>query len=107
MLKNNLELENFTGTKPVLIEQDIYSSVYLCNLAQDMIADANHQQNGENVRKYKHPMTVNKTYAVGVLKEELIPILLEPASIDTEKRFKTMVEELKRNLIPVRKDRHY
>lgn len=107
MLKNNLELENFTGTKPVLIEQDIYSSVYLCNLAQDMIADANHQQKGENVRKYKHSMTVNKTYAVGVLKEELIHILLEPASIDTEKRFKTMVDELKRNLIPVRKDRHY
>jgi len=36
MLKNNLELGNFTGTKPLLIEQDIHACVYLCNVAMDM-----------------------------------------------------------------------
>ena len=39
-LKNKLTIENFTGTKPVLIEQDIYASIYICNLASDLIADA-------------------------------------------------------------------
>ena len=107
MLKNNLELENFTGTKPTLIEQDIYSCVYLCNLAQDMIADADAEQQKENEGKYKHRMTVNKTYAVGVLKKELIHALLEEDPNKKSGIFHQMVAELKKNLIPIRGDRHY
>ena len=107
MLKNNLELENFTGTKPTLIEQDIYSCVYLCNLAQDMITDADEEQRKENEGKYKHEMTVNKTYAVGVLKEELLHALLEKDPDKKSRIFHRMVAELKKNLIPIRKDRHY
>jgi IS4 transposase len=30
MLKNQLEVENFSGTKPVLIEQDVFACVFLC-----------------------------------------------------------------------------
>lgn len=107
MLKNNLELENFTGTKPALIAQDIYSSVYLCNLAQDMVADADAEQQKENEGKYKHEMTVNKTYAVGVLKEELIRAVLEKDPHKKSVMFHQMVAELKKNLIPIRNGRHY
>jgi len=107
MLKNNLELENFTGTRPTLIAQDIYSSVYLCNLAQDMIADADAEQQNENEGKYKHEMTVNKTYAVGVLKEELIQAILEKDPDKKSMRFHQIVAELKKNLVPIRNGRHY
>ena len=36
-LKSRLQLENFTGTKPILLLQDIYSTIYLSNLAEDII----------------------------------------------------------------------
>lgn len=39
-LKSRLQLENFTGTKPVLLLQDIYSTIYVSNLAEDIILDA-------------------------------------------------------------------
>ena len=40
LLKNNLQLENFTGKLPQLIEQDIYATLYLSNLVQDCIWEA-------------------------------------------------------------------
>ena len=107
VLKNNLEIENFTGTKPVLIEQDIYSCVYLCNLVQDLIADAEEEQKRENIGKYKHPMTINKTYAVGVLKEELIRVIVEPDPRKKEERFNRMLEEVKNQVVPIRDHRHF
>lgn len=31
-LKNKLEIENFTGTTKIAIEQDFYASIYLSNM---------------------------------------------------------------------------
>ncbi len=39
-LKDRLQMENFTGTKPTLLLQDIYSTIYVSNLAEDIIRDA-------------------------------------------------------------------
>ncbi len=39
VLKDRLQMENFTGTKPVLIEQDIYSTIYVSNIAEDIARD--------------------------------------------------------------------
>jgi hypothetical protein len=107
MLKNNLQIENFTGTKPTLIEQDIFASIYLCNLVQDMIADAETVNASLGKAPGKYPMSINKTYAVGVLKEDLIKAIIET---DIDKRteiFNNMVEEIKNHVLPVRPDRHY
>jgi hypothetical protein len=107
MLKNNLQLENFTGTKTVLIEQDIYACVYLCNLAQDMIADAELENAISGKPTGKHKMAVNKTYAVGVLKEDFVKALLEPDFDKRRQIFNRMIAEIKEHVLPVRPDRHY
>ena len=39
VLKDRLKIENFTGIKSVLIEQDINSTIYVSNLAEDIICD--------------------------------------------------------------------
>jgi len=107
MLKNNLQIENFTGTKPVLIEQDIYACVYLCNLAQDMIADAETMNKVSGKPSGKYEMAVNKSYAVGILKEELINAILETDEARKTDLFASMVSEIQCNLLPVRPGRHY
>ena len=37
VLKDRLKIENFTGIKPTLIEQDINSTIYVSNLAEDIV----------------------------------------------------------------------
>jgi hypothetical protein len=64
VLKNQLQIENFTGTKPVLLEQDVFACVYLCNLAQDMVFDAQQKYDAQQ-RFVKHRMVINRGFAVG------------------------------------------
>jgi len=114
-LKNQLEMENFTGTDPVLIEQDIFACVYLCNVVQDMIADAQaildsklkQTESGKGESKYKHKKAINKAYSVGVMKEEFIKIVLEPDIEVKRTKMLKMVEEIQKELLSVRYGRHY
>jgi hypothetical protein len=114
MLKNQLEIENFTGTKPVLIEQDIFACVYLCNIVQDMIADAQANLDSKHVEQAepeksegKYKMVINKAYAVGVMKDEFIKIVLEPDIEKKRDKMLNMVEEIQKHLLPVRPGRHF
>jgi hypothetical protein len=108
MLKNNLELGNFTGTKPILIEQDIHACVYLCNVAQDMVATAQEKYERSGIGKaYKHSMSVNKAYCVGIMKDELLKAVLESDPDRKKELFINMITEIQENLVPVRPGRHY
>ena len=75
-LKNRLQLENFTGTKPILLLQDIYSTIYLSNLVEDIILDAERELDQKETNR-KHKMMINQTVSIGILKNDLIYILLE------------------------------
>jgi hypothetical protein len=106
-LKNNLEIENFTGTMPVLIEQDIFACVYLCNIMQDMVADAQVVYDSTDRPPSKHKMVINKAYAVSIMKDNLVKALLEP---DTDRKaylFSLMIAEIQKNVLPVRPGRHF
>lgn len=114
-LKNKLCLENFTGTKPILIEQDIYASIYICNLASDVIADAEAElvstpsapqsEPGQHSVK-KYPMAVNRSFAIGILKDLLITAILADSD-RKEELFKQMVSETKSEVLPVRHGRQF
>ena len=52
-LKSRLQLGNFTGTKPILLLQDIYSTIYLSNLAEDIILDTEREYYGSNVPLFR------------------------------------------------------
>jgi hypothetical protein len=106
MLKNQLEVENFSGTKPVLIVQDVFAAVFLCNLAQDMIFDAQAEYDAQK-KVSKHRMVVNRGFAVGFLKDEFVGILLESDNVGKRMRFLAMIDALRREVLPVRPDRHF
>jgi hypothetical protein len=74
-LKNKFQIENFTGQKSIIIEQDIYSTIYLCNIAHDFIRDTEKELT-EKGKSYKYEMAVNKNIAIGIIKEELLKALL-------------------------------
>jgi hypothetical protein len=107
-LKNKLSIENFTGTTPIMIEQDIFASIYICNLASDMIADAETQMNADDLySNYKHKMAVNRAFAIGILKDMLISAILAHSHDEQDAIFDRMIEEIKYEVLPVRPKRQY
>lgn len=107
VLKNKLFIENFTGTKPIMIEQDIYATVYLCNVMHDILLDAKLEFNIKNHQKYKYKMEINKNIAIGIMKEELIRFILEKDKGKKKEMFDKIIVEISSNILPVRNGRHY
>lgn len=105
-LKDRLQIENFTGTKPLLLLQDIYSTIYISNLAEDIIRDAEAEMD-EKEKRRKHKMMINRTLSIGILKNDLIYILLERDAKKQDKLFQQIYEDISKNLVPIRPDRHY
>ena len=106
-LKDRLQMENFTGTKPILIEQDIYSTIYVSNIAEDIARDIEQEQDEHMKNDYKHRMAVNRTLCIGLLKSDLIYILLEKDHRKQDELFQQLYDEISKNMVPVRPDRHY
>ena len=106
-LKDRLQLENFTGTKPILLEQDIYSTIYVSNIAEDIARDIEQEQADHLKNDYKHRMAVNRTLCIGLLKSDLIYILLEKDRKKQDELFQQLYDEISENIVPVRPDRHY
>lgn len=106
-MKDRLQMENFTGTKPVLIEQDVYATGYLANLAFDLAREAD-EAAGERIeaegKEYKHEMVANRTFAIGSLKEDLYSLVLA-GEREREALMATLVEEVSHELVPVRTGR--
>lgn len=104
-LKNKLQIENFTGETPIIMEQDIYATIYLSNIMNDIIQDASAVLVSTNHYQYKHEMQINKAIAIGTMKEELFNLILEPNVIKKEKLMDFIIDEINKNLLPVRKNR--
>lgn len=93
-LKDRLQMENFTGTKPVLLEQDIYSTIYVSNIAEDIARDIEQEQSDHLKNDYKHRMAVNRTLCIGLLKSDLIYILLEKDPKMQDELFQKLYDEI-------------
>lgn len=106
-LKDRLQMENFTGTKPLLIEQDIYSTIYVSNIAEDIARDIEQEKADHLKNDYKHRMAVNRTLCIGLLKSDLIYIILEKDPQRQAELMQNLYDEISENIVPIRPDRHY
>jgi len=105
-LKNKLQVENLSSTKPLLIEQDIFATAYLLNIAFDFANEADGESGDTCDMRYRHKMTVNRSFAIGVVKEELLSVIFAPEEMRQE-MMDGIIKELKEHLIPVRDGRSY
>lgn len=99
-LKSRLQLENFTGTKPVIILQDIYSTIYVSNIAEDIILECERELELNDPSHFKHQMKINQSLSI-------IYILIEKNISRRNILFQDLYNEIQKNLVPVRPDRHY
>lgn len=72
VLKNILELENFTGQRRIIIEQDIYSKIFLLNLLLTIKKDADKEiQEKRKDKNLKHEYQCNQNHLIGTLQDFL------------------------------------
>ena len=110
VLKNNLQLENFTGTKPRLLEQDVLATIYVSNVAADIMLEANAElETADKNSKTppKHKRAVNKTYAIGALKNDMIGMLLIDDVNLREAMFQNLYMDIFKHVEYIRPDRAY
>ena len=75
-LKNILEVENFTGQRRIIIEQDIYSKIFLLNLLLTIKKDADQDiQEKRKDKNLKHEYQANLNHLLGVLQTFLHKLL--------------------------------
>lgn len=103
LLKNTLQIENFSGQTVATIQQDFYASIFTANLHQLLVNDCQVQVR-HKTRQRKHSYSINKNITIGILKSKLVKLFIE-------KRPVKIINELKlifvNHLQPVRKGRKF
>lgn len=107
VMKNKLEIENFSGKKKIIIEQDFYSQMLVLNMLYDVRKEMNNQllkEGKEKKRKYDYQ--VNTNILAGFMKNLLIQIFIEEDEKKKEKMHKEFIEKIKRYIHPIRPGRN-
>lgn len=77
-LKSSLRIEEFSGTKPVAIEQDFYASIYLSMIASLIKKDADEEISSENnTKKLNSRYQSNRNFILGQVFKQIIHLLVK------------------------------
>lgn len=104
--KNVLEIENFSGKNPESVRQDYFARVLSSNLSSLLIEDAQDEVNKKEDQEKKYEYQINKSVAYGIMKDEVIEMLLAPEST-WETIYNKLVNTIKRFTVPRIPDRHF
>jgi len=78
-LKSSIEIEEFSGTKPIAIEQDFYASIYLSMIASLIKKDADAAIANDNQDKgLKSEYQANRNFILSEVLKKIITIMVKP-----------------------------
>jgi len=106
-IKNALQIENFSGTSQLVVEQDFYASMFLKNIVafakhdSDIIVEQH--QNPGNL----HSQQTNESQLIGLLKDDLVIALLGKRPRVQARLINAIIMEAARNRIPIREGRTF
>jgi len=104
--KSIAEMENFSGKSKLTIEQDFFATVFTCNFTSILMQEAQDEMNEAlEHKKYKHKYKINRNLGLGLLKDELIKVILSNENLD---KFCEKVKfQMKKYLVPIRPGRSF
>jgi hypothetical protein len=106
LLKQKLEIENFSGRLVDNIRQDFFIAMTLTNIAADFYGEAQVEvETEQKAKKNKYQYQVNVNHAIGVLKDRLVKAILEEDDKKRDELFNDMIRRFKKRLIPIRPNR--
>ena len=108
IVKNKLELENFTSLTVEGIEQDFYAVMNLTNVAAAAAIDAQPDiSNARRAKGNKHGYKANMNNLIGVLKDRFVIALTYDDPSDQDAAIQCIIDEITRSVIPVRDGRSF
>ena len=102
-LKNKMKLESVTGKASIYVYQDFWAQILVYNMMQDIRKSADEKaiktgkQNGK-----KYIMHTNENVAIGLFKESIIKILLEPIPQKRIEKLENLQLEMEHYVLPIR-----
>ena len=104
ILKNKMFLSNFSGTKPDIIKQDFYATIFLF----DLISDLEQQQFEDDEIPYDDLIyKVKDNRAIGTMKRKLIELIMAESGSERGRIYKTIVKKIQSRLVKIKEGRHY
>ncbi len=103
IMKNQLQLENFSGIKSNCIEQDYYANIFAYNL-QSLIEKQSEQVVEKVNAKRKLNYKINKNLSWASLKNRMVDLFLKEDSLQVLIELQFLFQKY---LEPVRLNRHY
>jgi hypothetical protein len=80
-LKSSIEIEEFSGTKPIAIKQDFYVSIYLSMVASLIKTDADAAIANDNKHKtLKSEYQANRNFILSEVLKKIVTIMVKPIS---------------------------
>ncbi len=112
VLKNGLEIENFTGKSVLSVKQDVHATV-LTNNIRGLIqweleaerAEEEAKKREQSLPETKYRYRVNTHLAIGRLKDDLVMLLLGQG--DLHAFYRRLKQRMKRSLVPIRPGRQF
>jgi len=104
VVKNVLEIEDFTGKSVLSVRQDFYATVLTSNIQGVIQWELQEEIEAENRsagRKYQYQL--NKNVSIGLLKDTLVTLLMDQG--DLQEFYDEMKAQMKRHRVPIRPGR--
>lgn len=102
-LKNKMKFESVTGKASVYVYQDFWAQVLVYNMVQDIRNSADGEAAATGRKKgNKYLMHTNENMTIGLFKECMLKILLEPQEKKRIKKLNELQEEMERYVLPIR-----
>ena len=106
IVKNKLELPNFTGFSANILRQDFWISMLLANAVSVAKSEADEKikdERKEKMNKYEYQMNVN--IAIASMRNRFAEAVLCPNPAMRQSRIAKILEEVAASVVPVRPDR--
>ena len=104
ILKNKMFLSDFSGTKPEIIKQDFYATIFLF----DLISDLEQQQFEDDEIPYDDLIyKVNDNRAIGTFKRRLVELIMAESGAERGRIYKIIVKKIQSRLVKIKEGRHY
>ena len=108
VIKNKLEVENFSGYSEIAIKQDFYAQILLFNIIEDIKNTANREiqeEREKSMKTYKYEYIVNLNILIGICKQYLILLSVLGNDERSDEIQDKMLRIIKRNLIAIKSGR--
>jgi len=102
ILKNRLNLENFTGLTTLAVKQDFYATIFLTNYEAILVYDTNLELQ-EKASDNKYAQQVNKAQSFNAIKHKAFDIFYSNKSL--LKQMKELEKLFSINAVPIRPNR--